>query len=74
MNFYFLSVNCVDLSIRQLHSIASFKKMSIGDLAVLRVDRRLILVIINALKTEDVKLTDFQWWHRSFVMMIIYQN
>ena len=59
MNFYFLSVNCVDLSIRQLHSIASFKKMSIGDLAVLRVDRRLILVIINALKTEDVKLTDF---------------
>lgn len=59
MNFYFLSVNCVDLSIRKLHSFASFKKMSIGDLAVLRFGRRLILVIINTLKTEDAKLTDF---------------
>ncbi|HJB72845.1 MAG TPA: hypothetical protein H9939_05880 [Candidatus Barnesiella merdigallinarum] len=39
--------------------MASFKKLTIGDLAVLRLDRRLVLVIINRSLDENEKLTAY---------------
>lgn len=59
MNLYFISSHYIDLPISQLQSIASFRKLSIGDLVILRIDRRLVMVVINSLLTDNIKLTNF---------------
>ena len=59
MNVFYLSIHIADLPIKQLQSMASFKKLTIGDLAVLRLDRRLVLVIINRSLDENEKLTAY---------------
>lgn len=59
MNVFYLSIHIADLPIKQLQSMASFKKLTIGDLVVLRLDRRLVLVIINRSLDENEKLTAY---------------
>lgn len=59
MNLYFLKSQYVNLSIQQLLLIVSFKKLAIGDLAVLRVDKRLILIIINSSLKSNVELSEY---------------
>lgn len=59
MNLFYLSNHVVDLPIKQLQSIASFMNLAIGDLVVFRLDRRLVLVVINRFFDKNEKLTAY---------------
>lgn len=59
MNLFFFSVQYVDLPISKLVSIASYRNISIGDLAVLRIDRRLVVVVINRVIADNLRLINF---------------
>lgn len=59
MNLFFLSNSMVDLSVRQLRLMASFRKLAIGDLVLLRIDCRLVLVVVNHLLESNSKMMEY---------------
>lgn len=59
MNVFYISENLIDLSIKELKTMASFKELGIGDVVVCRFDRLFVLLIINHWIGEKTKLTEY---------------
>ena len=69
MNIYFISYHYINFPIKQLQSMSSFKKLTLGDLVVLKIEKRLLLVIINRLPQKNSKLTEYP-----MIAQIIYKG
>lgn len=59
MNLYYIAEHLTDSNLKNLTSMASYKKLAMGDILVLRIDRRIVLAFVNQPPQMSLRPIDF---------------